>query len=169
MKNRKLHSIKSSGFKVPDQYLESFDELLLNRLKEGHLLKEVQNSGFKVPNQYFETFDDKLAKALSSSEKKVKVVPFITWRKAAYISGIAASIVLMVGLYNTFYNKPTFGSLDTASIENYIVNEDITDEDISSLISEDLTMNNFMDSNLSDSNLENYILNSSSIEDLLKE
>lgn len=169
MKKKNLHHIKFSGFKVPDHYFDSFDELLLNRLKESNTLEGIQNSGFKVPEQYFETFDDKLAKAMSSSEKDVKVIPFVTWRKVAYVSGIAASIVLIIGLFSIFYNKPTFGNLETASIESYIVDEDFTDEDISSLLSEDLTMDNFMDSHLSDSNLENYILNSSSIEDLLKE
>ena len=68
--------MKSSGFKAPDGYLESFDELLFKRLKENGPLKGHKNSGFKVPDRYFETFDEKFAKNLSS-DKKIKIIPLI--------------------------------------------------------------------------------------------
>lgn len=168
MKNNKLHNIKSSGFKEPDGYLESFDELLMNKLKENHSLKGLQNTGFKVPEHYFENFDDKIIKAVSS-EKEVKVIPLMSWKKAIYVSGIAASIILMISLFNNYNNKPTFDNLETALIDEYIIDEDFTNEDIATLLSDDLTLNNFMDSHLIDDNLEEYILNNSSVEDYLKE
>lgn len=168
MKNNKLHNIKTSGFKEPDGYLESFDELLMNKLKENHSLKGLQNTGFKVPEHYFENFDDKIIKAVSS-EKEVKVIPLMSWKKAIYVSGIAASIILMKSLFNNYNNKPTFDNLETALIDEYIIDEDFTNEDIATLLSDDLTLNNFMDSHLIDDNLEEYILNNSSVEDYLKE
>lgn len=168
MKNNKLHNIKTSGFKEPDGYLESFDELLMNKLKENHSLKGLQNTGFKVPEHYFENFDDKIIKAVSS-EKEVKVIPLMSWKKAIYVSGIAASIILMISLFNNYNNKPTFDNLETALIDEYIIDEDFTNEDIATLLSDDLTLNNFMDSHLIDDNLEEYILNNSSVEDYLKE
>lgn len=168
MKNNKLHNIKTSGFKEPDGYLESFDELLMNKLKENHSLKGLQNTGFKVPEHYFENFCDKIIKAVSS-EKEVKVIPLMSWKKAIYVSGIAASIILMISLFNNYNNKPTFDNLETALIDEYIIDEDFTNEDIATLLSDDLTLNNFMDSHLIDDNLEEYILNNSSVEDYLKE
>ena len=168
MKNKNLNSIKSTGFKVPKDYLESFDEMLLNKLKEANPLEHVQNAGFKVPEGYFDSFEDKLSQRLSS-EKEVKVLPLFSWKKAAYISGVAASIILMLGLFKTYNNEPTFGSIETASIENYIFEEDFANEDFASLVSEDLTLNKFMDSNLIDSKLEDYILDNASVEDYLKE
>lgn len=168
MKTKKLHHIKSSGFKVPDTYLDSFDELLLNRLKKSSPLEGLQNPGFKVPDQYFETFDDKLMETVSS-EKVGKVIPLMSWKKVAYVSGIAASIVLMVSLFNNNSKKLTFGDLDISLIEDYIVGEDFTDENMASLATEDLTLDKFMDSHLIDANLEDYILDNSSVEDYLNE
>ena len=168
MKNKKLHQIKSSGFKAPDGYFESFDELLLNKLKSNHTLKESKDSGFKVPDQYFETFDDKLFKTISET-KEVKVIPLFSWKKAAYISGIAASILLMISLFINKNTTPTFDNLETALIDEYIVDEDFTNEDIATLLSDDLTLNKFMDSHLIDDNLEEYILDNSSVEDYLKD
>jgi len=168
MKNKKLHQIKSSGFKAPDGYLESFDELLLNKLKSNNALKESHASGFKVPEQYFETFDEKLFNVISEN-KEVKVISFLSWKKVAYISGIAASILLMISLFNKETTKPTFDNLETALIDEYIVEEDFTNEDIATLLSDDLTLNKFMDSNLINDNLEEYILDNSSVEDYLKD
>ena len=168
MKNKKLYQIKSSGFKAPDDYLESFDELLLNKLKVNNALKEIQNSGFKVPELYFETFDDRLFEAISET-KEVKVIPLFSWKKAAYISGIAASILLMISIFNNKSSIPTFDNLETALIDEYIVEEDFTNEDIATLLSDDLTLNKFMDSHLIDDNLEEYILDNSSVEDYLKD
>lgn len=168
MKNKNLHNIKSSGFKAPDGYLESFDELLLKKLKETSLLDGLENSGFKVPDKYFESFDEKFAKNLSS-DKKIKVIPFISWKKMAYVSGIAASIILMVSLFNNYNNETTFDSLETTLIDKYIVEEEFTNEEIATLLSDDLTLNNFMDSHLIDADLEEYILNNSSVEEYLKD
>jgi hypothetical protein len=103
------------------------------------------------------------------SEKEAKVIPLLSWKKLAYVSGLAASIILMVGLFNNNNNIPNFGDIETTLIENYIVEEEFTNEDIGSLLTNDLTLNNFMDSHLIDSNLEDYILNNASVEDYLKE
>ena len=168
MKNKKLSHIKSSGFKIPENYLETFDESVLNSLKEMDSFKMVKDSGFKVPDGYFENFDNKLANNIHS-EKEVKVISLFSWKKAAYVSGIAASIVLLVGFFNTFESKPSFGNIETAIIENYIVDEDFANEDFASLITEDLTLDKFMDSHLIDSNLEDYILDNASVEDYLNE
>ena len=75
----------------------------------------------------------------------------------------------MVGLFNNHNNTPNFGDLETALIENYIVDEDFSNEDIGSLLTDNLTLNSFMDSHLIDSNLEDYILNNASVEDYLKD
>lgn len=168
MKNNKLHNIKTSGFKAPDSFFESFDELLLNKLKESSPLEGLENSGFKVPDHYFESFDEKFSKSLNS-EKEIKVITFIPWKKMLYVSGIAASIILMVSLFNKNNNKTTFDSLETTLIDKYIVEEELTNEEIATLLSDDLTLNNFMDSHLIDANLEEYILNNSSVEDYLKD
>jgi hypothetical protein len=168
MKTKKLHHIKSSGFKIPDVYLESIDESVLNKLKNSNPLENHQDSGFKVPDQYFETIDDKIMEVVSS-EIEVKVIPLMSWKKAIYVSGIAASIVLMVSLFNNYSNQPTFDSLEMALIENYISEEGLTREDMASMLNDDLTLDKFMDSQLINANLEDYILDNSPVEDYLIE
>lgn len=168
MKNQKLPDDKFSGFKVPEHYLETFDETLLNRLKGIDTLKEVQKSGFQVPDAYFATFDNKITEAISS-EKEVKVISLNSWKKVAYISGIAASIIFMVSLFIPKEEKLSMSNLETTMIVDYIVEEDFTNEDFVSLLTEDVTLNNFMDSHLIDSNLEDYIIDNISIEDYLNE
>jgi cell division protein FtsL len=169
MKNKDLHNIKSSGFKMPDNYLESFDERIFKKLETPNAISKGNASGFKVPKNYFEALDNQLIPKLSTKDQ-TKVVSLISWKKALYVSGIAASIVLMVALFNTYSYQPTFGDLEITNIEDYIADEDFTNEDLASLFAEDnLTLNAFMDSNLEDSNIEDYLLNNSSLEDLIEE
>ena len=46
MKNDKLHNIKSTGYKTPDNYFENFEVTLLEQLKENKLIKDIDTSGF---------------------------------------------------------------------------------------------------------------------------
>ncbi|MFC4721268.1 hypothetical protein ACFO5O_02960 [Geojedonia litorea] len=169
MKKKDLHNIKPSGFKMPDNYLESFDERIFKKLETPNSISNIIETGFKVPDNYFEALDDQLTSKLSA-KNKTKVVSLISWKNALYVSGIAASIVLMVALFNPNSYQPTFGDLEITNIEDYIADEDFTNEDLASLFAEDnLTLNAFMDSNLEDSNIEDYLLNNSSLEDLIEE
>jgi len=168
MRKKSLHNIKSSGFKTPEQYMEKFDDLLLTKLNTNVSLRDNKSSGFNVPDDYFETFDEKLMKGLSN-DKEVKVLPLWSSNRLVFVSGIAATILLMISLFNLYSPVPTFGNLETSAIEDYIVQEDISRENIASLVTDNLTMDNFMDSHLIDSNLEEYILNNASVEDYLNE
>jgi hypothetical protein len=169
MKNKNLNSIKKVGFKIPDNYLESFDNSILNKLNKTQSLKNNYKSGFKTPDHYFEQLDDTLINKLTT-KKTVKIISLVSWRKVTYITGIAASIILMVSLFNNNKSQPTFGDLEIALIENYITEKDFTNDDLASLLSEEsLTLNNFMDSNLNSSHLEEYILDHSSTEDFFNE
>ena len=100
----------------------------------------------------------------------MKIISLVSWRKITYLTGIAASIILMVSLFNNNKSEPTFGSLEIALIESYITEKDFTNDDLASLLTEEsLTLNNFMDSNLNSSHLEEYILDHSSTEDFFNE
>mgnify|MGYP000168009999 CR=1 FL=1 len=136
MKKIDLHKIKSSGHKTPDKYFESFDDRLLSKLKEDNKLDAIKSTGFKVPNNYFETVNDKILNTINNNEE-TKVIPLFSWRKAAYVSAVAASLILM---FNVFFNTPdevTYESLEIASIENYLVEEDYTSYEFASLLTDD--------------------------------
>lgn len=167
MKNKQLHNIKSTGFKTPDNYFESFDESLFLKLSENELTSNIDSSGFKVPDNYFETFDDKVKKAIDKNEAK-NVFSLVNWKRLGYISGIAASIVLVFNLLLAKTNDLTFDDLETASIENYLINEELNAYEIAPYLgSSELDSDDFIDNNMKASDIEAYLLQNSDVEHLI--
>lgn len=163
MSKKKLQNIKSTGFKTPQQYFDSFDDHLFNALNKKNQLKSIKRTGFEVPTNYFETFDDNLKLNFTND---VKVVSLFSWKKVVYISGIAAALVLMFSLF--YNNTNDWSKIETASIENYLTEEDFSNYEIASLLTDsELSTDNFSDSEFSESSLEDYLLEHTTIEDLI--
>ncbi|MFT4612239.1 MAG: hypothetical protein ACJA1H_001297 [Glaciecola sp.] len=164
MKEKKLDTINTSGFKVPKDYFSQVEEQILS---EVHLKNTFDTTGFDVPDSYFESLEHKIFQKLEE-EQGVKVIPLFSWKKVIYVSAMAACLVLM---FNVFYNASetiTFDSLETASIENYLEQEDYTSYELASLLTDDeLDINNFTDIEISEGSLEDYLLDQSDIEDLI--
>jgi hypothetical protein len=164
MEEKELYTIKPSGFKVPNDYFSQVEEQILS---EVQLKNTVDASGFDVPDSYFESLENKIFLKLEE-EQDVKVIPLFSWKNVMYVSAIAACLVLM---FNVFYNASetiTFDSLETASIENYLEQEDYTSYELAFLLTDDeLNINNFTDTEISEESLEDYLLDQSNIEDLI--
>lgn len=172
MKNKNLHNIKSLGFKTPDNYFESFDDKLLSKLKDEDTLNSIESPGFKVPDYYFESFEDNILSQIDD-KKEAKAISLFSWKKAAYISGVAASLVLM---YNVLFNASeniTYESLKTASVEDFIINEGLSTYEIASLLEDtDLEEVGYIESNFYEDNIEDFIfddINTIDIENLYTE
>ncbi|WP_100612633.1 hypothetical protein [Confluentibacter lentus] len=160
-----LKNIKNTGFKIPDNYFEGIEDTVLSQMK----LKSIDGSGFKVPNGYFESLEDTVISKISKNEN-TKVINLFTRRNLLYVSSIAATILLLFNL--SVFNKKSvsFETLETASVENYIMNEYIDSYDMASLLTnEDIVEENFIEHNFSEENMENYILNNIDIEDYFSE
>lgn len=166
MENKKLHHIKSAGFKTPDHYFESFDTKLKERLTEKELIRNIDASGFKVPENYFDTLNDKVLKQIKEDKP---VITLISKRNLYYIAGIAASLILMLNVY--FSSETiTINDIETASIESYLEDGDFTTYDLAALLTEDeLNTTNFIENELSENAIEDYLLNTIEIEDLITE
>ena len=54
MKQNKLHTIKTSGFKTPKDYFSKVEEQILN---EVNLMDKVDASGFDIPESYFDAVE----------------------------------------------------------------------------------------------------------------
>lgn len=168
MKNNKLHNIKSHGFKVPKDYFDAFEEKLLNKIKDEDVVLGKTATGFKVPNGYFDTVEDLVLQKLSE-DNKTKVIPLFRKRTMVYISGIAASILLLFNL-SIFEKTPSFDNLETETVENYIIDQDISSYEIASLFTDtELDDNNFVDHNFDAENIEEYLLDNADIEALVIE
>lgn len=154
--SKKIQNIKSTGFKVPERYFESLDSKILDKTKTTSLLNRKTESGFKVPDGYFENFNVK--------PKKEKV---ITLKQVLYISSIAAALVL---LFTTFIprEETTFDSLETATIENYLLEEHYETSEIASLLADDELSLETFDLVPSDEIIEDYLIQNTSIDNLIE-
>jgi cell division protein FtsL len=164
MKTNKLHTIKNAGFKVPKDYFTSLEDVILNDIK----LKEIApSSGYKLPENYFDSLENKITSAVIP-HKEVKVINLFTWRKAIYVAAVAASFILM---FNIFFNNTkiiTLDTIETASIENYIINEELETNEIASLFTdEDLSEVHLINDTYNTENLENYVFDNLEIEDII--
>ena len=100
------------GFKIPEDYFETFQEQL------GKRIHTKPSDGFSVPEGYFESFGKKLEDRLSQKPGKVRKLSFYIW---AGSTGIAAAIILFVILKPaSTYTSPKFSDLADAEIENYL-------------------------------------------------
>lgn len=165
MKKNILHTNKESGFKLPKDYFEGLEDKILTQAK----LSNIEASGFKTPDSYFESLEDIILNKVTPEKNSSKVISLFSKKRILYISSVAAAILLLFNL-SVFDSKPTFDTLDTETVENYIFNENINSYEIASLLTdEDLKEENFIDYNLSNENVENYILDNLDIETIILE
>ena len=164
--DRNLKNIKASGFKTPDNYFEGVEDSVLNQIH----LKSVEGSGFKMPEGYLDTLDDTVI-AKVSKNRDTKVINLFSRRNLLYMSSVAAAVLLLFNL-SIFESKrvASFDTLDTATLENYILSEYIDSYEISSLMNnEEINEEAFIDYDFSDEHMEDYILNNIDIEGLFLE
>lgn len=168
MKANKLNSIKSSGFKVPKDYLESFEDNFFDAIANNNL-NSIKDNGFQVPETYFDSLEDKIIGKLSK-ENYGKVIPLYNKKSVRLVASVAAAVLIMLFFGpSLFNNKPTFDNLQTETVENYII-EDLSSYEIASLLSEEqLKHEIFVNSEIKNENLETYLLDNLDVEDLIVE
>ena len=160
-----LHNFKDSGFKTPKDYFNNLENRILSevKLKDG-----ATQTGFKLPDAYLDTLEDDILNKVIL-EKRPKVIKLVSKRNLVYMSSIAAAILLLFNL-SIFDSKPTFDSLDTETVENYIIDEGLDSYEIAALLTnEELDDINFVKQELNDESVELYILEHLDIEQLIIE
>lgn len=159
-----LHTIKNSGFKTPEDYFATLEDTILSHSK----LKEISSgSEYKIPENYFDSIEDKIINAVQQKEE-TKVIKLFTWRRITYASSIAASIILMISIFFNNTKNITLDNIETASIENYILNEDLETNEFSYLFSkEDLSNIRLINDGYNSQNLENYVFDNLEIDDII--
>lgn len=165
MNKNNLHNIKKTGFKVPEDYFDNLENTIFSHVK---LKEQATNSGFKTPENYFETLENKIINTVSKN-KTSKVISLFSKRNLVYISGIAAAILLLFNL-SIFQKESNWSRLNTKTVENYIIDEQMSSYEIASLLSdEELIEENFTNHDFKDENIESYLLDNSDINDLIIE
>lgn len=167
MKNEKLNTINKTGFKTPDNYFESFNERVFNKLNQKLTIENIEGSGFSIPDNYFKTVESTILKA-TQNESKTKIVSLFSRKNLYYFSGIAASIIL---LFSIFVNKEETELFTAETVENYLAEADLDSYDLAQL----LIQTNVLEDNFSltgientDENLETYLLENADIETMIE-
>lgn len=110
-------------FKIPDNYFESFDSRLKNKLSQG-MSSIPEEEGFVVPDGYFDTVHDAVLKRLDTQESNI--IQLNAYKKYYYwAASIAAIFVVALVLNLNSSPEPTFESLADSDIDNYFENNDI--------------------------------------------
>ncbi|TWO31960.1 hypothetical protein E1J38_011305 [Seonamhaeicola sediminis] len=162
MKKNKLHNIKNSGFKAPNQYFDTLEDHIINELK---LKERSHTSGFKAPDNYFDSLEETILNKVSR-ESKPKVFELFSNKTIVYASSIAAAVLLLISL-SLFDSKISFDDLDNETVENYLLYENIDSYEIASFLNEeDLKEENFVEFNIDEEVVEDYIFDNLDVEDL---
>lgn len=166
MKKDKLNTVKSTGFKTPQDYFESFDERLLEQLNKEDTIEGIEAPGFQVPTDYFNSFEDKLFEKINNHQKPV--INLRSRKTFYYVAGIAASLMLALAI---FVNKDNNSALSVEMVESYLENSDLDSYELAELLSDaDLLEEDFIiiETNYNEGYLENYLLENTDIESILE-
>ncbi|BAO76810.1 hypothetical protein [Winogradskyella sp. PG-2] len=167
MKNNNLNNIKSTGFKTPDDYFESFEDKLFEKINKEALIKGVETSGYVVPKNYFDSIDDTILNKVTLDEKPVvKLNPRKTFY---YIAGIAASLILMISIYINVEKQEN--SISAEMVETYLEDRDLNSYELAQLLLDaDILEDDFTIATTpyEEENLESYLLDNSDIETILE-
>lgn len=153
MKNKK----HTSGFRIPKNYFEEFEDVLFTKLSE----RDIPSApGFKVPEGYFENVEDKTFQRLLPVKKEFSVIS-LSRQNMVYIAGIAAVFILFFTLFNLYAPAHTdMNMLQLTTIESYIDegNLDLNAYEITGLLGEEISSLDAGTHLFSEETLENYLL-----------
>ena len=156
MKNNKLHIIKKTGFKTPDNYFELFEAKLKEELVEKETIQNIESTGYSVPKDYFDIVEENiLVKIINDNKPVAKLKSRNTFY---YFSGIAASFILLFSLVFNTKNTISIDTIETVAIESYLYQEDYSNDDLASLFkSDEISYTDFIDVNMSEETLNEYL------------
>lgn len=162
MKKDKLHNIKKTGFKTPEDYFDNFEDKLMDNLNSSNALSQINDPGFEVPKNYFENIENDIFKKVK--EDDAPVIQLSSRRQLYYVAGIAASIILMLAI---FINKPFEEELSVEMVEIYLEDRDLSSYELAELLADsELLEDDFVitETSFEEDNLESYLLENSEID-----
>lgn len=159
------------GFKIPEDYLDSFEDRLFDKIKEETLPKE---DGFQVPDGYFDILEEQVMQRVSEEKKETPVIPLFSRRMLTYVAAVAAVLALIVTI--AWPDGPTIeeeiSELSTTTIEEYMDdgNMSLDTYEIAALFDDESLADVFIETDLfSDEILEDYLLENLDESELLIE
>lgn len=167
MKTNNLHNIKSSGFKTPDNYFESIEDQLFDRISDEKKIEGIDRSGFSVPDHYFGSVDSEIIEKLHPPQK-TPVFTLQSRKTFYYVAGIAASLVL---LFAIFINGTAETEISADMVETYLETRDLDSYELAELLTdaelldEDFTV---VETSYNEDYIESYLLDNADIESIIE-
>ncbi|WP_103864081.1 hypothetical protein [Aquimarina sp. I32.4] len=163
MEKNNLHT--NNGFKVPENYFESFTNKLSEKVSSTNnqntpTLPDKKDTGFKVPKEYFTTLEGSIQQKLSANKSKGKIISLVHRKNILYISGIAAMITLILTISIQKKSEFDFDDIKVTDVHTYFSEENIelTNTEIASLLGEDINYTEvFEDELITDDTLLEYL------------
>lgn len=105
-----------SGFDLPQDYFNDFEDRLLLRMMEDGLPK---SAGFKAPEGYFETFEDKIADVIDGLEDP-KALYIFRYKTLLFAAAAAACLLLIFSLFDNFGTQHSLEDIPASTVEEYL-------------------------------------------------
>ena len=138
----------------------------MQRLDEEKSIEGISSSGFVVPKDYFASVEAKILDAVNS-ESETKVVRLFSRKQLYFVTGIAASLLLMLAIFN----GSTTDELSVEMVEDYFAESSLDSYELAELLSDaniledDFTITEI---NNTEENLEDYLLENANIEAIIE-
>ena len=166
MNKKDLHNDINSGFKVPKDYFENFEDNFLDEMK---LRDSINDSGFDVPKDYFESFDDKLFEKIDIENQPQKVIQLSSKKIIYYLSGVAAAVLLLFTFGLNFIDNDK-DDVSVELVQTYFDDSDMNAYELAELLDDsDFLEEDFsiVETDFEEDNLEEYLLENSDIENII--
>ncbi|MDY2587741.1 hypothetical protein [Winogradskyella aquimaris] len=166
MKKEKLHNIKSNGFKVPDNYFDTVEDAFFNRLNKKDSIEGIITTGFKTPEGYFDSVEHNIISKLNDKP----VISLYSRKALYYISGIAASLVLLFAIF--INNDNNTEDISAEMVTTYFENSDLDSYELAELLAKaEIIDTDFkvMETDFNEEHLESYLLENTDIETILQQ
>lgn len=121
MKTNKSKYPQNSGFKVPENYFQNFEERLFDSLEEKSRTGLPPTSGFAVPENYFDQLESKL---MAKTETPGKVFGLFSY-KVFYYAAAAVAVICLLTLGDFFdprssSSQVTWNNVEVSYLEDYL-------------------------------------------------
>lgn len=166
MKENKLHNDLHSGFKTPDNYFESFDQKVFNKLQSDDNLSKIDGHGFRIPDNYLNEIDSSILSNVTSEPSVITLKPRQSFY---YLTGIAASLLLLFAIF--INNNNSDEEISAEMVETYFQNSDLDSYELAQLLSDaEMLEEDFIitETNYSEENLESYLLENADLEQFIE-
>lgn len=150
---------KNSEFKIPDNYLENFNDALLDKIAAKEESNLPNKDGFAVPEGYFNTLHENITARLKDAP--TKVIPLKSYKKYYYSAiAVAATLLLFIGINLNKTESYSMDDLAYTDIDAYIEYTDLnlSTYEIAEVIPVDnLDLNDMFETGLDEENVLDYL------------